>query len=226
MVQLVLVRHGESTANFDNTYTGWSDVELTDHGREQAHTAGRLIAASHIDFDAVHTSMLRRAIMTAYIIQDELHANWLPITKSWRLNERHYGALRGLNKDKTRTLFGPQQVAQWRRSYTAEPPHLARAHHQRRYATWPTSIIPTGESLADASARLLPYWNDHVVPALRADHNQLIVAHGSTLRALIKHLEGIADADIDGVEVGNAAPIVYTLDERLAIADKTILTTE
>lgn len=146
MVQLVLVRHGESTANFDNTYTGWSDVELTDHGREQAHTAGRLIAASHIDFDAVHTSMLRRAIMTAYIIQDELHANWLPITKSWRLNERHYGALRGLNKDKTRTLFGPQQVAQWRRSYTAEPPHLARAHHQRRYAAWPTSIIPPAKA--------------------------------------------------------------------------------
>lgn len=223
MVELVLVRHGESTANYSNTYTGWSDVPLTANGVFQAQAAGIRLAAEHIQFAAVHTSMLKRAILTAYIIQDEIGQAYLPITKSWRLNERHYGALRGLNKDDSRQLFGVKQVAQWRRSYIAEPPQLVTKPRERAYARWPESVVPRGESLADASARLLPYWTDHVAPQLRAGKNQLIVAHGSTLRALIKYLEQISDADIDGVEVGNAEPIVYDMDRQLNIINKRIL---
>jgi 2,3-bisphosphoglycerate-dependent phosphoglycerate mutase len=223
MTKLVLVRHGESTANYDNTYTGWSDVPLTGNGRLQASVAGQRLAQTGIQFTHVHTSMLQRAITTAYIIQDEMHQSWLPITKSWRLNERHYGALRGLNKDVTRELFGRKQVAQWRRSYTAEPPHLAQPDLETKYGNYPSTIVPAGESLADAQARLLPYWIDNIAPRLLRGENQLIVAHGSTLRALIKYLEHIADADIDGVEVGNAEPIVYNLDAQLHITSKEIL---
>ncbi|WDF82100.1 2,3-diphosphoglycerate-dependent phosphoglycerate mutase [Lacticaseibacillus pabuli] len=223
MVKLVLVRHGESIANYDNTYTGWSDVAATDNGLMQAHMAGQRLAQTGIQFDTVHTSMLKRAIVTAYVIQDELGMNDLPIIKSWRLNERHYGALRGMNKDKSRALFGDRQVAQWRRSYTAVPPLLPAAQDERAYAIWPDSIVPRGESLAETERRLLPYWNDQLAPRLLDGKNQLLVAHGSTIRALIKYLENIADADIDGVEVGNAEPIVYTLDNKLQITNKEIL---
>ncbi|KRM55511.1 2,3-bisphosphoglycerate-dependent phosphoglycerate mutase [Lacticaseibacillus sharpeae] len=223
MAKLVLIRHGESTANYDNTYTGWSDVPLTGNGRVQATLAGERLAREHIAFSQVHTSMLRRAIMTAYIVQDAIDQAYVPITKSWRLNERHYGALRGLNKDVTRELFGPKQVAQWRRSYTAVPPRLAVPDLESKYRAWPASIVPAGESLADAQKRLLPYWADQIAPRLLRGENQLVVAHGSTLRALIKYLEQIADADIDGVEVGNAEPIVYDLDRHLHIISKNIL---
>ncbi len=223
MSKLVLVRHGESIANYDNTYTGWSDVPLTGNGRIQASLAGARLRETGLTFTHVHTSMLQRAIMTAYIIQDELDESWVPITKSWRLNERHYGALRGLNKDTSRELFGRQQVAQWRRSYTAEPPHLAAPDLEAKYQKWPATIVPVGESLADAQTRLVPYWMNQIAPRLLAGENQLVVAHGSTLRALIKYLEQIADADIDGVEVGNAAPIVYTLDDHLAVVGKQTL---
>ncbi|WP_125705117.1 2,3-bisphosphoglycerate-dependent phosphoglycerate mutase [Lacticaseibacillus daqingensis] len=220
MVKLVLLRHGQSAANFSNTYTGWSDVPLTPEGLAQAHAAGRMLAATGIAFGHVHTSLLQRAIMTAYVVQDEVGQNWLPITKSWRLNERHYGALRGLNKDTTRALFGQAQVALWRRSYTAHPPLLGTPSRSRRYHAFPASIVPRGESLADASARLMPYWADELAPRLRKGENQLVVAHGSTLRALIKALEAIPDAAIDGVEVANAQPLVYTLDNQLHIRDK------
>ncbi|WP_127848967.1 2,3-bisphosphoglycerate-dependent phosphoglycerate mutase [Lacticaseibacillus hulanensis] len=223
MAKLVLVRHGESTANYDNTYTGWSDVPLTGNGRVQASLAGQRLAATGLQFGHVHTSMLQRAIMTAYIIQDEINQSYVPITKSWRLNERHYGALRGLNKDVTRELFGRKQVAQWRRSYIAEPPHLAKPDLEVKYSRWPVSIVPVGESLADAQERLLPYWTDQIAPGLLAGQNQLVVAHGSTLRALIKYLEQIPDGEIDGVEVGNAEPIVYELDNRMCIKSKEIL---
>lgn len=226
MVKLVLIRHGESRANFDNTYTGWSDVPLTENGRAQARAAGQTLAQTGMQFGSVHTSLLKRAIATAYLVQDELAQNYLPINKSWRLNERHYGALRGLNKEDTRELFGKKQVAQWRRSYTAEPPHLAKPDLEIKYAKWPASIVPVGESLADAQRRLLPYWNDVLAPALLHGDDQLVVAHGSTLRALIKYLEQIPDAAIDGVEVGNAEPIVYTLDTALRIIDKQILTVQ
>ncbi|WP_204123213.1 2,3-bisphosphoglycerate-dependent phosphoglycerate mutase [Lacticaseibacillus mingshuiensis] len=223
MVKLVLVRHGESAANFSNTYTGWSDVPLTARGAAQASAAGQLLADTGIAFTCVHTSVLQRAITTAYLVQDAIGQNWLPIQKSWRLNERHYGALRGLNKDATRTLFGANQVARWRRSYQAEPPLLNVPVAGRAYAAFPTTILSRGESLADASRRLLPYWVDEIAPRLMRGENQLVVAHGSTLRALIKWLENIGDADIDGVEVANAEPIIYTLGPDLSIIAKEVL---
>jgi 2,3-bisphosphoglycerate-dependent phosphoglycerate mutase len=223
VVKLVLLRHGESIANQKNTYTGWSDVGLTAEGKAQAETAGEKIASTGILFDHVHTSVLSRAIMTAYIVQDKIGQNYLPITKSWRLNERHYGALRGINKDLTRKLFGPDQVASWRRSFSAHPPLLANPSRTRRYHRYPATIIPRGESLADASQRLLPYWTAEVAPRLLSGKNQLIVAHGSTLRALVKFMEDISDAGINKVEIGNAQPIVYTLDDKLTILDKQTL---
>ena len=226
MVKLILLRHGQSAANFSNTYTGWSDVPLTDFGVQQAQAAGRALADTGILVDHVHTSLLQRAIKTAYIVQDELDANWLPITKSWRLNERHYGALRGINKDLTRKLFGSQQVAVWRRSFDGRPPLLVNPSRSRRYHAYPKSIVPRGESLADAVVRLVPYWTAELAPRLMAGENQLVVAHGSTLRALIKYLENISDTGIDQVEVANAQPIVYTLDDQLKILDKTVLNTK
>lgn len=224
MVKLVLLRHGESTANYDNTYTGWSDVPLTQNGVLQAQLAGRcLTKMPELDLKMVHTSLLKRAIMTAYTVQEAMGRLDLPILKSWRLNERHYGALRGLNKDTSRALFGDRQVAQWRRSYTAVPPMLTRPQIEAKYQVWPQTIVPAGESLADAEARLLPYWTDELAPRLCAGADQLVVAHGSTLRALIKFLEQISDDAIDGVEVGNATPIVYTLDQSLRITAKQTL---
>lgn len=224
MVKLVLLRHGESAANFSNTYTGWSDVPLTAHGVAQAKAAGQALAAQQILFGHVHTSVLKRAIETAYLVQDAIGQNWLPITKSWHLNERHYGALRGINKDETRQLFGAQQVALWRRSYTSRPPLLVNPSRSRRYHRFPASIIPRGESLQDAETRLIAYWSDELAPRLLRQENQLVVAHGSTLRALIKYLEAIPDDQIDQVEVANAQPIVYTLDDHLHIVDKTVIT--
>jgi 2,3-bisphosphoglycerate-dependent phosphoglycerate mutase len=226
MVKLILLRHGESAANFLNTYTGWSDVPLTARGVQQAQAAGAALAQAELQVMHVHTSLLQRAIMTAYLVQDALAANWLPITKSWRLNERHYGALRGINKDLTRELFGKAQVAAWRRSFTAKPPLLVQPTRSRRYRGYPASIVPRGESLADAVARLVPYWVDELAPRLLAGQDQLVVAHGSTLRALIKYLENISDAEIDHVEVANAQPIVYTLDDQLGISDKVVLPTK
>lgn len=224
MVKLILVRHGQSVANAKNEYTGWSDVALTKKGRQQAVQAGQLLAQAQIDFLAVHTSVLQRAIITAYIIQEQCGVLDIPIYKSWRLNERHYGALRGLNKDFTRQKYGLEQVALWRRSYDSVPPKLKQVDtHLRAYHNYPQSILPASESLAMALKRTAPYFQDQVAPQLLAGKNQLIVAHGSTLRALIKYLEDISDQDIDGVEVGNAQPIIYQFDKRLNILNKTIL---
>lgn len=222
MVKLVLIRHGESTANKNNEYTGWTDVPLTKSGIKQAHAAGKLLADANIDFTMVHTSMLKRAIVTANIILDETHQNWLPIQKSWRLNERHYGALRGLNKSDTRKVYGSEQVALWRRSFSAVPPLLDHAEYDRRYAINGIMQEPLGESLKMAYNRLIPYWVDQVAPRLLDNQNQLIVAHGSTLRALIKYLENISDDGIDGVEVENGQPIVYQFDDQLKIVTKEI----
>ncbi|MCH4056572.1 MAG: 2,3-diphosphoglycerate-dependent phosphoglycerate mutase [Lactobacillaceae bacterium] len=223
MAKLVLVRHGESTANAENIYTGWTDVDLTDRGVAQARQVGKLLAG--IDFmpTAVHTSVLLRAIKTANIICEARHWLYLPIYKSWRLNERHYGALRGHNKDDSRTKYGAKQVALWRRSYTAVPPLLATRDRDRRYALLDPQDIPLGESLQMASRRALPYYLDHVVPELRQGRDQMIVAHGSTLRALIKYLEAIPDDQIDGVEVGNGEPLVYDYDRQLNLRSKEIL---
>lgn len=223
MAQLVLLRHGQSQANQDNVYTGWSDVPLTTHGATEARQAGKCLAGYHFNFTAVHTSVLQRAIITANIVMAELDISDLPLYKTWRLNERHYGALRGQNKAVTRKLFGPKQVALWRRSYRTVPPKLAHSDHDRRYTRLGYEFEPLAESLEMALARLVPYWVDHVGPQLIDGHDQLIVAHGSTIRALIKYLEGISDQDIDKVEVANGQPIVYTLDRRLQIKDKLVL---
>lgn len=223
MAKLVLIRHGESTANRDNVYTGWSDVPLTPRGVEQAQQAGKLIANLGIDFDMVHTSMLKRAVVTANIVLDDLNQNWLPINKTWRLNERHYGALRGQNKDETRRIYGKDQVARWRRSFDAVPPLLKHPDDDRRYAVNGILNEPLGESLHMAYDRLLPYWIDQIAPRLMDDKNQLVVAHGSSLRALIKYLENISDQGIDGVEVENGEPIVYEMSKQLQIKSKTIL---
>lgn len=220
MVKLVLLRHGQSLANKKNEYTGWTDSPLTEQGRHEALDAGKLLARAGIQFSTLHTSLLSRAIETSNIVLDQIHENWVPIKKTWRLNERHYGALRGLNKDKTREIYGKKQVALWRRSFATVPPLLSQTDHERRYQVWPESILPRAESLEMASNRIIPYWLDQIAPDLLHGKNQLIVAHGSTLRALIKYLEEIDDRSIDGVEVANAVPILYTLDDKLKIMQK------
>ncbi|PWF99623.1 2,3-bisphosphoglycerate-dependent phosphoglycerate mutase [Levilactobacillus bambusae] len=221
MVNLVILRHGESEANRDNIFTGWSDVPLTDRGVYQAHQAGKKIAQTNLQFTHVHTSMLQRAIKTADIVLGECHQDWLPQTKSWRLNERHYGALRGQNKAAVKQQVGEAQVQEWRRSFKTVPPLLTCLRQDRRYDSFGPHIEPRGESLEMAYDRLMPYWTDCVAPRLLDGHNQLIVAHGSTLRALIKFLDGVSDANISQVEVANGVPICYTFDEHLTVVKKT-----
>lgn len=220
MVDLYIMRHGQSTANRDNIFTGWSDVALTEKGILQARAAGEKLRKVGIQFDHVHTSYLKRAIDTTNIVLETINQLYLPVTKSWRLNERHYGALRGLNKDQAKQDYGEWQVQQWRRSYTAVPPLLATIEAKRQY---PLHLEPRGESLAMATERLIPYWQDMIAPQLRQGHNQLVVAHGSTLRALIKYLEQIDDADIMQVEVDNGSPIHYQFDEQLRIIKKELI---
>lgn len=223
MVKLVLIRHGESTANADNIYTGWSDVDLTSVGVEQAHQSATLLGRLAFQPQAVHTSVLIRAIKTANIICADRGWLYLPLYKSWRLNERHYGALRGHNKDQTRREFGVKQVAMWRRDYRTVPPLLSHPDDDRRYAALDPKSLPLGESLAMASDRVLPYFQDQIAPALRQGADQLVVAHGSTLRVLIKYLEGISDEQLNGIEVANGEPIIYELDQQLAIQTKMVL---
>ncbi|MDF7682021.1 2,3-diphosphoglycerate-dependent phosphoglycerate mutase [Lactobacillus sp. ESL0679] len=223
MVKLVLVRHGESTANSANVYTGWNDVPLTAKGRAQARHAGELIkqipdfAPTHI-----HTSVLSRAIVTANIVADVCHFLYLPINKTWRLNERHYGKLRGINKDLSRQIYGKQQILEWRRGFYSIPPE-GKKITDRRYHTCDLHRLPLAESLYQTQQRLLPYYNNEVASRLKNGEDQLIVAHGSSLRALIKKMEEINDCDIVQVEVPNAEPISYTLNARLQIVDKQIL---
>lgn len=221
MSQLVILRHGESEANRDNIFTGWSDVSLTEKGIRQAHQAGQLIASHAVQFDHLHTSMLKRAIMTAHIVLAEANQLYLPETKSWRLNERHYGALRGQSKDKVRQRVGEQQFKLWRRSYKVVPPLLDHPDQDPRYRSLGVTE-PRGESLEMAYDRLMPYWQDQIAPRLLDGHNQLVVAHGSTLRALIKYIEQIDDQAIDQLEVPNGLPICYTFDERLNVTDKQV----
>ncbi|MGX5377955.1 2,3-bisphosphoglycerate-dependent phosphoglycerate mutase [Ligilactobacillus sp. LYQ135] len=227
MVKLVLLRHGQSIANQKNEYTGWSDVPLTALGEAQAHTAGRLLKNENIQFSDVHTSVLVRVIKTANIVLEEIDQLWIPEHKTWRLNERHYGALRGLNKDYTRQKYGKKQVALWRRSYYSVPPQLEKFDDDRRYNSIAHDLLPLSESLEMASNRILPYWEDQIAPKLKAGKNQLIVAHGSSLRALLKYLEKISDEGIDGVEVYNGQPIIYTLNEQtLDVLDKKVLSSK
>jgi len=223
MATLVILRHGESVANRDNIFTGWNDVPLTAKGRQQAQAAGKLVAQTGLQFGALHTSMLQRAIVTSNLVLEAIDQLYIPEYKSWRLNERHYGALRGKNKDKVREEVGEKQIKIWRRSFKTVPPLLDHITQDRRYDRFGPHIEPLGESLEMAYHRLMPYWEDQIAPRLLDGHNQLVVAHGSTLRALIKYLDGVADADISQVEVANGEPIQYDFDDRLNVLRKLIL---
>lgn len=224
MVKLVLVRHGESVANAANVYTGWNDVPLTKKGKEQARQAGLLIKQIPEFYPThIHTSVLSRAIVTANIVADVCGFLWLPVTKTWRLNERHYGALRGLNKDISRKVFGAKQVLKWRRGFESVPPAQGSPIIDRRYALFDQCLMPRAESLHQTQLRLMPYYYDHIASRLLRGEDQLIVAHGSSLRALIKKMEKINDHDIIKLEVPNAEPIIYTMDEQLNIVHKEIL---
>ena len=217
MHKLVLLRHGESGWNRENRFTGWTDVDLSPQGVEEARGAGRLLRAEGYAFDLAHTSMLKRAIRTLNLALEELDQVWLPVTKDWRLNERHYGALQGLNKAETAAKFGEAQVLVWRRSYDTPPPALEPGDPRDeagdpRYAG---ATVPRTECLKDTVARVIPYWEGTIAPAVRSGRRLLIAAHGNSLRALIKHLDGVSDADIVGLNVPTGVPLVYELDDKL-----------
>jgi len=217
---LVLTRHGESVWNLEGRFTGWTDVPLSDKGRDEARRAGKKLADAGFRPDVLHTSLLSRAIFTAQIALEEMGRPWIPVQRSWRLNERHYGALQGLNKEETARKHGPEQVKLWRRSYDVPPPALTdddprHPKHDERYLTLSPEVPPATESLADVVVRLLPYWQDVLAPQLRAGQHVLVVAHGNSLRALIKQLDGISDSDIVGLELPTGAPITYSFDAQL-----------
>jgi len=220
MYKLVLIRHGESTWNLDNRFTGWTDVPLTATGIEQAKNSGRLLKAEGYDFDLCCTSVLKRATHTLWHCLDEMDRTWLPVSHSWRLNERHYGALQGLNKAETAKKFGDEQVLVWRRSYDIPPPPLEPADPRSergdiRYAKIAPQDFPLTECLKDTVARVLPYWNDTMAPAIRAGRRVLVAAHGNSIRALVKYLDNISDSDIVGLNIPNGIPLVYELDSEL-----------
>jgi len=217
---LVLLRHGQSTWNLENLFTGWTDVDLTEQGRAEATEAGRLLAAEGLAVDIAFTSVLKRAIRTLWIALDTMDRMWIPVERSWRLNERHYGALQGLDKAQTTALHGADQVKIWRRSYDVPPPPLALddRRHPRfdpRYAGLAAADLPATESLKDTLARVLPYWNERIAPELRAGRHVLVVAHGNSLRALVKMLDGMGEAEIVEFNIPTGVPIVYDLDVRL-----------
>jgi 2,3-bisphosphoglycerate-dependent phosphoglycerate mutase len=220
MLRLVLLRHGESTWNKENRFTGWTDVDLSDKGREEAREAGRLMSAEKYEFDVAYTSVLKRAIRTLWIALDELDMMWIPVYRSWRLNERHYGGLQGLNKAETAAKYGDDQVKIWRRSYDTPPPPLTyedprHPSHDRRYADLKRAEIPLTESLKDTVARFLPHWHEVIAPDIKAGKRVLIVAHGNSLRALVKYLENIPDDKIVELNIPTGIPLVYSLNEDL-----------
>lgn len=217
MHKLVLLRHGESGWNRENRFTGWTDVDLSPQGVEEARAAGRLLKAEGWAFDLAFTSVLKRAIRTLHLALEELDQLWIPVHKDWRLNERHYGALQGLNKAETAAQFGEAQVLAWRRSYDTPPPALAPGdpRHEARDPRYRGVTVPTTECLKDTVARVIPYWEQAIAPAVRAGQRVLVAAHGNSLRALIKHLDGVSDADIVGMNVPTGVPLLYELDDRL-----------
>jgi 2,3-bisphosphoglycerate-dependent phosphoglycerate mutase len=215
--RLILVRHGQSTWNQENLFTGWTDVGLTEQGEEEAREAGRLIEEEKLDPDILHTSVLIRAIKTAEDTLDIMGRQYLPVRRSWRLNERHYGALQGLNKKETAAEHGDEQVRIWRRSYDIPPPPLEpdderHPRHDPRYSLLPPDLVPATECLKDVVVRMLPYWHDVIVPDLRAGRVPLVVAHGNSLRALVKHLDQISDAEIIDLNIPTGVPLLYELD--------------
>ncbi len=220
MHRLVLLRHGESTWNKENRFTGWTDVDLSDKGREEAREAGRLMAAEKFEFDVAYSSLLKRAIRTLWIAQDEMDLLWMPVHRTWRLNERHYGALQGLNKAETAAQHGDDQVKIWRRSYDIPPPPLTaedprHPSHDRRYASLTRHELPLTESLKDTVARFLPYWHDTIAPAIAAGQRVLIAAHGNSLRALVKYLDNVSEEEIVELNIPTGVPLVYLLNDDL-----------
>ncbi|WP_338860302.1 2,3-diphosphoglycerate-dependent phosphoglycerate mutase [Mycetohabitans rhizoxinica] len=220
MYKLVLIRHGESTWNKENRFTGWVDVDLTDKGAAEARQAGVLLKQAGYTFDIAYTSMLKRAIRTLWHVQDEMDLMYIPVVHSWRLNERHYGALSGLNKAETAAQYGDEQVLIWRRSYDTPPPALEpsdprTSYDDPRYTKVVRELLPLTECLKDTVARVLPIWNESIAPAIKSGRNVLIAAHGNSIRALVKYLDGISDIDIVGLNIPNGVPLVYELDEAL-----------
>jgi len=220
MHKLVLIRHGESTWNLDNRFTGWTDVDLTPTGIEQAKNAGHLLKAEGYEFDVAYTSVLKRATRTLWHVLDEMDRTWLPVVNSWRLNERHYGALQGLNKAEVAKQYGDAQVLVWRRSYDTAPPALEAIDPRcergdLRYAKLPPEQVPLTECLKDTVARVMPFWNEALAPALKAGKRVVVAAHGNSIRALVKYLDNISDDDIVGLNIPNGIPLVYELDDDL-----------
>lgn len=218
-MKLVLIRHGESTWNKENRFTGWTDVDLSEKGLQEAKEAGKVLKAEGYDFDIAYTSVLKRAIRTLHLALDEMDRLWLPVEKSWRLNERHYGALQGLNKAETAAKYGEEQVHIWRRSYDVLPPLLEEndeRHPSRDPRYRGQSNLPKGEALKHTVERMLPYWNETIAPQVRAGKRVLIAAHGNSLRALVKHLDGMTEEEIMQLNIPTGIPLVYELDKNLA----------
>ncbi|MDP3620106.1 MAG: 2,3-diphosphoglycerate-dependent phosphoglycerate mutase [Ramlibacter sp.] len=220
MYKLVLIRHGQSTWNLENRFTGWVDVPLTEKGIEEAKEAGRLLKAGGYDFDICMTSVLKRATHTLWHCLDELDRTWLPVLHSWRLNERHYGALEGLNKAETAQKFGDEQVLIWRRSYDVPPPAMEPGDSRwegtdLRYARLKPGEVPLTECLMDTVERVMPFWNETIAPAIKSGRRVLVAAHGNSMRALVKYLDNISDSEIVGLNIPNGIPLVYELDAQL-----------
>jgi 2,3-bisphosphoglycerate-dependent phosphoglycerate mutase len=221
MYTLVLLRHGQSTWNLENRFTGWTDVGLTDQGRMEAHSAGALLRDGGYVFDVAYTSVLRRAIQTLWIVLEDMQLEWIPVVNAWQLNERHYGALQGLNKAEMAVKYGEAQVKLWRRSYDVPPPalELSDERHPRfdpRYASVPAPQLPATESLKITLERVLPYWHGTLAPAIRKGQRLIVAAHGNSLRAMVKYLDGISDEAIPELNIPTGIPLVYELDETLA----------
>lgn len=220
MKQLVMIRHGQSLYNLENRFTGWTDIDLTDDGYHGAREAGAILKKHGFTFDVAHTSVLKRAIRTLWILLHEMDLVWIPIHKTWRLNERHFGALQGLNKDEVMASYGEARVNEWRRSVSVRPPEISIEGHQLdlsnpKYASAGAENIPFTESLLDTEKRALVYWNEHIVPDLQQNRRIIITAHGNTLRALVKYLDNIPDDGVVGLHIPNSTPIVYELDNDL-----------
>jgi 2,3-bisphosphoglycerate-dependent phosphoglycerate mutase len=220
MHKLVLIRHGESVWNKENRFTGWTDVDLSDKGRAEARDAGRLLLDGGFMFDVAHVSVLKRAIRTLWIVLDDMDLMWLPVQYFWRLNERHYGALQGLNKSETAAKFGEAQVKIWRRAYDTPPPPLEKSDprwpgHDPRYAKLKPDELPLTECLKDTVARFLPYWHQSLVPAVKSGQRVIVAAHGNSIRAMVKYLDNVSDADIVELNIPTGIPLVYELDANL-----------
>ena len=220
MYKLVLVRHGQSTWNLENRFTGWTDVDLTDLGKVEAAEAGKLLKAGGYDFDIAYTSVLKRAIKTLFLIQEEMDLHWLPVIRAWQLNERHYGNLQGLNKTEMAEKFGEDQVKTWRRSYDVPPPALELTDERhpkfdRRYASLSSGQLPATESLKITLDRVLPYWNETLAPEIKSGKRVLIVAHGNSIRALVKYLDNVSESEITELNIPTGLPLVYELDKDL-----------